>query len=746
MPENSVKLIHRILAGEETAFTELVQIYQKRIHALAWRKIGDYQIAEEITQDIFLQVYKHLPTLKNPKQFDGWLYVITNRLCLNWIKKNKVEKDKLKIQSLEDTSLNEIADSFYTHHESDQRETEKVERYQEIVKKLLEILPESDRTIMTLYYLGEMTTQEISKFLGVSVNTIKSRLHRARNRLKEKEEFLTTENLSSIQLSTDLTGNIMKQISDIKPATPVAKPILPWAALGTAAALFMLLFGSINQYIAHFQKPYDFTALSEPTIEIAESPIHVDIVSESVEQNKIGIDRTDSSNKGNSTIVSDLQSTINVQGNTLNSSVAQWTQANGPHGTILNNIFATTKNNIYAVSGSNIYRLVEDEETWMNINATIPINMHLSFVTEHQGVIYSVNTDDIFASTDDGVTWNRFCSRPNGDIAGLIINGNTQDNSTMYLAMKDRGVFKSNNTDKKWIALNNGLEGKIISAFVSDGNSMFAGTNQGLYRLNLGVWHQLPVDPLKAVHSMAVFENDLYVVTGPDFISRRPSNTNSPPKSALKIFHSADSGSSWREITPKDVNFIISPLIYHNNTKIFAANKTLLVFGVIAFRSIDGGQTWTNLGFDINHYLHKVLAVNENTFYTVGPLGITRTTDSGDSWHTFMNGMIRTKVKDLVIFDNRLYVYTGSGFYKSTDDGNSWVKVEIDYGELGKKLKINTRQPDSYFTGAKLILANNILYGIIPFEKEQYIFQLQPNNDVFLMVHRDYISQKTDKR
>ncbi len=60
MVENSVQLIHRILAGEEEAFSTLVQKYQKRVHALAWRKIGDYHIAEDITQDTFLQVYKKL--------------------------------------------------------------------------------------------------------------------------------------------------------------------------------------------------------------------------------------------------------------------------------------------------------------------------------------------------------------------------------------------------------------------------------------------------------------------------------------------------------------------------------------------------------------------------------------------------------------------------------------------------------------------------------------------------------------
>ena len=81
MEENDVQLIHRILSGDEAAFTALVRKYQKSVHALAWRKIGDFHIAEEITQDTFLQVHKKLATLQNPNQFAGWLYVITNRLC-----------------------------------------------------------------------------------------------------------------------------------------------------------------------------------------------------------------------------------------------------------------------------------------------------------------------------------------------------------------------------------------------------------------------------------------------------------------------------------------------------------------------------------------------------------------------------------------------------------------------------------------------------------------------------------------
>ena len=77
MKENDVALIQRTLEGDESAFTTLVKKYQKWVHTLVWRKIGDFHIAEELTQDIFLKVYKKLSTLKPFDRFPGWLYVIS---------------------------------------------------------------------------------------------------------------------------------------------------------------------------------------------------------------------------------------------------------------------------------------------------------------------------------------------------------------------------------------------------------------------------------------------------------------------------------------------------------------------------------------------------------------------------------------------------------------------------------------------------------------------------------------------
>ena len=86
--ESDAELIYRVLSGDDEAFTTLVRRYQKSVHALAWRRIGDFHCAEEIAQEVFLRAYKGLSKLKDPNQFPGWLYVITNLRCNSWLEKN----------------------------------------------------------------------------------------------------------------------------------------------------------------------------------------------------------------------------------------------------------------------------------------------------------------------------------------------------------------------------------------------------------------------------------------------------------------------------------------------------------------------------------------------------------------------------------------------------------------------------------------------------------------------------------
>ena len=299
MEKDDVQLIHRILSGDDEAFGTLVEKYQKSVHALAWRKIGDFHYAEEITQDTFLQAYKKLSTLKDPDQLAGWLYVIANRLCIDWMRKQKPAQ-----QSLEDTAVKAIDKLTYERYVLEQREAEAAEHRYEIVKRLLEKLPESERTVVTLYYLGEMTTKEIGKFLGVSVNTITSRLKRARERLQASEELLIKETLGGWQLPNNLFENIMRQVADIDPVpSPSGKPLLPWVAFSAATVLVMLLLGMGNQYLARFQKPYSFEAQSEPTIEIIEALTILDSDTKPTVRSQIGkVGALDKSNSAGSQV------------------------------------------------------------------------------------------------------------------------------------------------------------------------------------------------------------------------------------------------------------------------------------------------------------------------------------------------------------------------------------------------------------------------------------------------------------
>ena len=214
MKEDDVQLVNNTLSGDETAFNSLVQKYQKSIHAMVWQRIGDFHDAEEITQDVFLQAYNKLSTLKDPNKFDRWLHVITKRRCTNWL-----QRKKPKILSLDATDKVTLEKSNFVHYIAEQREKKATEQYREVVNNLLEKLTDNQRTVVTLYYLHEMTYEAISKFLDVSINTIKSRISRARQRLKE-EELMICETLGSVQPPIDLTNHVFCDSMVLESHTP----------------------------------------------------------------------------------------------------------------------------------------------------------------------------------------------------------------------------------------------------------------------------------------------------------------------------------------------------------------------------------------------------------------------------------------------------------------------------------------------------------------------------------------------
>ena len=684
MVDDTVELIRRILSGDDEAFSLLMRKHQEGVHALIWRKIGDFYIAEELTQDTFIQAYKKLGTLKNPRRFKGWLYVIANRRCLNWIKRNKAKMNALNMQSLENTPSEEIEEASYVHHISHQHETEITQYRQNLAKTLLQELPESERTIVTLYYLGKMTTKDIGEFLGVSVNTIKSRLRRARKRLQE--EALVRETLNGVQLPDTLIENVMRHIADLTPmpTPPVKKPLLPWAAVG-AAVVLVILFGSSSQYLFRFQQPYSFDAQSEPTVELVDEPIYLEIVAKPAVRHQIGRTIIPGKDSGAGMQTSQTTLTTNADDNPAKFSASQWTQSTGPQGSVVFNLFAAADGTLYAAAKTGLYRLTPDA-TWVLINTDITRGQYQVPITEHQGTLYTVSTDEVFASEDGGETWNALGRRPEGTASGLIVTAAIQKHEpqtgiTLYLALQEKGIFRSTDAGQHWTPLNNGLAGKRIYTVAAMGNTLFAGTNRGLHRLRSSDWHQLLTDTSGAVYALTVDENNLYVGIARDIVPLGTVGLRLPKFIPKRIFHSADLGDSWTEITPTDESQIMN---LDSAIQVLAVGKTLFVLGVTEFRSIDGGKTWTSLRSIMNSVdmpRFPAVAVDENTFYKADIYGISRTTDAGASWHPYVNGMTGPSMHDLTALNHRLYMHIGRDLVQSANGGNTWHSVRFNTDE-----------------------------------------------------------------
>jgi RNA polymerase sigma factor (sigma-70 family) len=738
MVEDDVQLIQKVLSGDDEAFTALVRKHHKSVHALAWRKVGDFHFAEEITQDVFLRAYKYLSTLKDPTQFSGWLYVITDRLCKNWFQNKKSE-----IKSLEDVPVIEMQRTSYERYVSEQNEQEVHAHRQELVRRLLAKLPESERTVMTLYYLGEMTAKEIGNFLGVSVNTITSRLSRARERLKQDEELMVRELLGSVQLSDSLTERIAQRVADVKPTpSPNWKPFLPWMAFGAAAVLVILLLGASNQYLLRFQRPYSFEAESEPTVEIIDTPVVLDIEAKPAVRNQAGRAVTTDDSSGAGVQVSDAVSASDAQDASVRLSASQWTQATGPRSGPVFDVFATSDGTLYAFSQTGLYKLKPDAPAWTLVNSSVPIEGLRVPMADHRNTLYFVSNDAVFTSTDEGATWNTLCARPEGEAMGFVVTDEAQRDGSqvgiaMYLAIHDKGIFHFTDAVKEWTLLNDGLMDRIISAVAVIGGTVFAGTDKGLYRFDAGVWERLLVDVSGSVYSLAVAGNSLYAGTGPDFLKLQQIESKSTEvmqtmhddsSSLSRIFHSADLGVSWTEITPTDDS---RPIMAPSGINLLVAGETILAQAVTRFRSRDGGKTWTNLGFDMDSFTLNALpsvAVDENTFYKAGRSGIHRTMDGGESWHLFMDGIVGTRILDLVAVSNRLYAHTGDEIVQSKDSGESWEVIRFGANVVAS----STGQSRPNFSpNSRLTITGNTLYVISPEKGVLHVSRLSGDGDVF---------------
>ena len=752
MKNVDVELIHRTLDGDDSAFSELVKKYQKPVHALVWRKIGDFHIAEEITQDTFLKAYQRLGTLKQPQRFTGWLYVIAANNCKMWLRKKR-----LQTQPLEETDSAQLEKATYSQYVIEEKERTIGEAKREVVKQLLATLQESDRTVITLHYFSEMSAAEIGAFLGVSVNTIKSRLRRAQQRLKQ-EEPIVREALEHFQITPHLTENIMREVSRLKPVAPSgSKPLVPVAVSAATAILIFFIMGVGSQYLVRFQRPYNIDAVSETTVEIIDAPIVLDTQAKPDLRNQAGRFETTGKSSASGPQLSEpvTLGAAQIEKETRPSTQQQWTQASGPQGGIVSGLFLSARGDTYAASPVGIYRLPPNASAWTLINTSVAPK-GLTLMAERDGTLYLISTREVYTSTDRGENWQSLGKRPKGEAIGFVVTDNG-----LYLALAKQ-IFRSTDAGEQWILVDDEGTDRINFAVTAIESTVFIGTNQGLYRLYSDLLEKLPVDTTKAIQSLAVSERNLYVGTGPDFSELvtpegKPAHNAQlmadDDSSSWEIFHSPDLGDSWTEITPtnESLSMKISP-----GVKVLAAGETLLALGFMAnFRSTDAGKTWTDLGFgfdtetfDMNAFMNSVMmsvfpavTVDENTFIKAGIVGLTRSTDGGKSWLPFMKGIVGTHIFNLVAFKNAIYTSTLTGVSKSTDGGNSWQTLSLNSNALtSNALTLKPAEkdaPSNLLIGTKLLISDGVLYGITPdlVEKNKLrILRLSAGGDVLVPI------------
>ena len=158
----------------------------------------------------------------------------------------------------------------------------------------------------------------------------------------------------------------------------------------------MLLLGVSNQYLLRFQRPYSFEAQSEPTIEIIDTPVVLDIEAKPAVRNQAGRAVTSDDSSGVGMQISDAVSASDAQDTSVRRSASQWAQAAGPTGGPVLDVFATSEGTLYAFSQTSIYRLRSDDPVWTLVNSSVPIEGDRVSIAEHRNTLHFVSNDGSF--------------------------------------------------------------------------------------------------------------------------------------------------------------------------------------------------------------------------------------------------------------------------------------------------------------------------------------------------------------
>jgi RNA polymerase sigma-70 factor (ECF subfamily) len=169
------EIIDSVRKGNEADYSIIIDRYKNKAFSLLKRMLKNEFDAEEVLQDCFLKAYNSLGSFKGESKFSTWFYRITYNTALTKLssKKRKTENEMSSIDEHFDlASDNDLVDS-------------ENKDLNELINELVNQLPEKNATVINLFYLNEMSCEEISKVLNISVSNVKVLLHRSRNALKQ---------------------------------------------------------------------------------------------------------------------------------------------------------------------------------------------------------------------------------------------------------------------------------------------------------------------------------------------------------------------------------------------------------------------------------------------------------------------------------------------------------------------------------------------------------------------------------
>lgn len=182
---DDTEILKRCLRGDEKAYREIVERYQRQVYSLALRMVRQSQDAEDVTQETFVRMFRALDRYDPNRSFAAWLFTIASRLAIDHLRRRKVRPISLVQRepgSFEEREI-EIPDTGLQPDELASHGEEEVR-----AQELIDSLPPHYRIVVVLRHQQDLSYEEIAEALHLPLGTVKARIHRARALLKQRLE------------------------------------------------------------------------------------------------------------------------------------------------------------------------------------------------------------------------------------------------------------------------------------------------------------------------------------------------------------------------------------------------------------------------------------------------------------------------------------------------------------------------------------------------------------------------------